>query len=138
MTESLSSSSDRASGGCLCGAVTFFVRFPTNWVAHCHCTICRRAHGAAFVTWVSAPEKQFSPSDPEAQLRWYRSSREGERGFCSRCGSSLFFRSPQWPGEVHIARANFTSELDRAPQVHGYYETHVDWFEVNDRLPKES
>lgn len=40
-----------ANGRCLCGALQFSVRFPTKWVAHCHCTMCRRAHGAAFVTW---------------------------------------------------------------------------------------
>ena len=43
-----------ASGKCLCGAVRFRMRFPSKWVAHCHCTMCRRAHGAAFVTFRAA------------------------------------------------------------------------------------
>jgi hypothetical protein len=54
-----------------------------------------------------------------------------------RCGSPLFFRSSRWPGEWHIVRANFTTSLDREPQVHAFYETHVSWFAVNDKLPKE-
>lgn len=128
---------DSASGRCLCGAVTFSVGFPTKWIAHCHCTLCQRAHGAAFVTWVSSEAQRFGVDDPERVLRWYRSSADAERGFCSRCGSSLFFRSKNWPGEVHVARANFISELDREPQVHGYYDTHVGWFEVNDALSKK-
>lgn len=126
-----------ASGSCLCGGVTFSVGFPTKWMAHCHCTMCQRAHGAAFVTWVGSEAQKFDLADPERVLRWHRSSVDAERGFCSRCGSSLFFRSEKWPGEVHVARANFISELDREPEGHGYYDTHVGWFEVTDSLPKK-
>ena len=135
--DAVSAAPDSASGSCLCGAVTFLARFPTNWIAHCHCTICQRAHGAAFVTWASVPEGQLTITDPQSALHWYASSSKGRRGFCTKCGSSLFFRSPDWPGEVHVARSNFATALDRAPTVHGYYETHVDWFDVNDPLPKE-
>ena len=125
-----------ASGKCLCGAVSFFMDFPSKWVAHCHCTRCQRAHGAAFVTWVGAEESRVAIRDPEQCLNWY-AVQEAQRGFCSRCGSSLFFRSPKWPGELHIARANFDAPLDREPQAHGYYDTHVPWFAVNDELPKK-
>jgi hypothetical protein len=126
-----------ASGKCLCGAVAFSMEFPSNWVAHCHCTMCQRAHGAAFVTWVSAADTRVSIQDSAGCLRWHASSPEAQRGFCSRCGSSLFFRSTKWPGEIHIALANFTDSVDRAPQVHGYYGTHVSWFEPRDELPKK-
>ena len=37
-------------GGCLCGDVRFTVDWPSKWIAHCHCSMCRRAHGAAYVT----------------------------------------------------------------------------------------
>jgi hypothetical protein len=126
-----------ASGKCLCGAVRFAISYPTNWVAHCHCTMCQRAHGAAFVTWVSVPAGAFSVTEGQAALKWFHSSKQAERGFCTLCGSSLFFRSEKWPGEVHIARANFDGEVDREPRVHGFYDTHVSWFTVNDALPKK-
>ena len=99
--------------------------------------MCRRAHGAAFVTWVSAPADQLKVDDPQQQLVGYASSPGALRQFCRRCGSSLFFRAERWPGEVHVARANVDGPLDRAPQMHGYYDTHVDWFSVNDDLPKK-
>jgi hypothetical protein len=127
---------DAAFGRCLCGALEFSIRLPSKWIAHCHCTMCRRAHGAAFVTWVGAEATSFSVSDPEGLLRWYRSSPEAQRGFCVRCGSTLFFRSEKWPGEVHIVRANFESELDREPQAHVFFDTHVPWLDINDTLPK--
>lgn len=128
---------DQAAGQCLCGAVKFSATLPSNWVAHCHCTLCQRAHGAAFVTWVSVPDTGVIIKD-EGNLHWYRSTPEAERGFCIQCGSSLFFRSTKWPGELHIVRANFTDEMDRLPRVHAFYETHVEWLSVEDDLPKKN
>jgi hypothetical protein len=126
-----------ASGACLCEGIQFRVDLPSKWVAHCHCTMCRRAHGAAFVTWVGMDETRCHVEDPEGLLRWYHSSPEAERGFCTRCGSTLFFRSPRWAGELHIVLANFEDEVDRAPQAHVFFDTHVDWFKVADDLPKK-
>ena len=44
-----------ASGRCHCGRVRFVARFPSRFVAHCQCESCRRAHGAALVTWAGLP-----------------------------------------------------------------------------------
>lgn len=129
---------------CLCGAVHIDITLPTAWIAHCHCRRCQQAHGAAFVTWVGVPKSQAQIHDAEAQLRWYRSAAvegvklAGERGFCARCGTPMLFQSARWPGELHIARALFDSELDRAPQMHAFYDTHVDWVTLQDDLPTRS
>lgn len=125
-------------GRCLCGAVAFECTLPTKWVAHCHCSLCRRAHGAAFVTWAGFEQARFRDTAGEQQLRWYRSTPEAERGFCTHCGSTLFFRSSRWPGEIHVAVANLDAPLDRAPQAHVYWNTHVDWYVPADELPKKS
>lgn len=131
-------SASAASGQCLCGAVSFTARVPPKWVAHCHCTRCQRAHGAGFVTWVGLDTEAATISDPQALLKWFSNPTGGDRGFCSNCGSSLFFKSPRWPGELHIARALFSEPFDYPPEVHSCYDTHVDWFAVVDDLPKES
>ncbi len=121
-------------GSCLCGTVTFRVEPPTLWCAHCHCSMCQRAHGAAFVTWVGAAAEQVSID--ASSLRWHRSSEKAERGFCTNCGGNLFFRSERWPGEIHIVRANFHGDIDREPQAHVFFESHVPWFPITDQLPK--
>ncbi|PCI70141.1 MAG: hypothetical protein COB38_07560 [Gammaproteobacteria bacterium] len=126
-----------SSGQCLCGSVSFKVEMPTNWMAHCHCTLCQKAHGSAFVTWVGVNKERVIIDDSENSLTWFKSSKNAERGFCDLCGSSLFFRSENWANELHIVRANFTGALDREPQSHGYYDTHVSWFSVNDNLQKK-
>jgi hypothetical protein len=126
-----------ARGQCLCGAVAFTATLPSKWVAHCHCTLCQRAHGAAFVTWVGMESVKVAVSAGDGALAWFDSPGGGRRGFCKRCGSSMFFKADAWPGELHIARALFAEPIDREPQAHVYYDTHVPWVSVADDLPKK-
>lgn len=127
--------SETYGGSCLCGAVQFHFTGPSLWCAHCHCSLCQRAHGAPVVTWVGADEQRFV-LDRGGSLRWYASSEDSERGFCSTCGSTLFFRSQRWPGEMHIVRSNLAGEIDRTPQAHVHWESHVDWLVLGDELPR--
>lgn len=127
-----------AQGRCLCASIVFDVTLPSQWAAHCHCSRCQRAHGAAFVTWVGMLEERVRISDPQQRLRWFHNPDGGDRGFCGHCGSPMFFRSEQWPGELHIARALFIDPIDRDPQRHVYHDTHVDWVRVNDGLPSKA
>lgn len=124
-------------GGCLCGGVGFTTRLPSKWLVHCHCTRCQRAHGAPFVTWVGFEAPQVTIHDGESLLRWHVATEGGTRGFCSRCGSPMFFKSERWPGELHIARALFLEPLDREPEAHVHYESHVDWVAPADALPRQ-
>lgn len=77
-------------GGCLCGAVRFTVSERPLGVVDCHCSQCRRFHGhtGAYIT-IPRATVVLERADT---LVWYRSSAEAERGFCGRCGSSLFWR----------------------------------------------
>jgi hypothetical protein len=126
-----------AHGSCLCGAVRFRAELPTKWVAHCHCSCCRRAHGAPLVTWAGFPSERFALEPGSASATWYESSPGARRGFCGTCGSPMFFCSTRWPGEMHVARALFADPLDREPSAHVFYETHVPWLDVKDDLPKK-
>ena len=75
-------------GGCLCGAVRWSLPSVPIDVAHCHCRICRRASGAAFVTWATVEKADLAVA---GEVRWFRSSRLARRGFCPTCGTQLFF-----------------------------------------------
>lgn len=128
---------NRVCGHCLCGAVRIEARLPSKWVAHCHCSRCQRAHGAGLVTWVGFETRQVTISDPTDALRWHEADTGASRGFCSRCGTPMLFKSPRWPGEVHIARALFIDPLDREPQVHVHVESAVTWLHLGDTLPRK-
>lgn len=124
-------------GSCLCGAVQFTALLPAKWVAHCHCTRCQRAHGAAFVTWAGFPSEAVEVHDDQNSLRWYVAQEGGSRAFCGQCGSPMFFKSGRWPGELHIARALFQDPIDQEPQSHVFFETSVPWVTLADELPGE-
>jgi hypothetical protein len=130
--------SDTARGACLCGSVTFDVRWPSLWCAHCHCSLCRRQHGAAFVTWVGVAEERFTLLTGADELREHASTPEARRSFCGACGTPLLFRSTRWPGEVHVTLASLQGPADRAPQAHAFWESHVDWVEPRDDLPRRT
>ena len=124
----------RAQGRCLCGQVQFSVQLPVRWLAHCHCSMCRRAHGAGVVTWLGTTPAQFQLSSGD--IIWYRSSEQAERGRCGDCGSPLFFRSERWPDELHIVLAALNEPIAQMPQVHVYYADHVPWLQLADQLPR--
>jgi hypothetical protein len=125
-----------ATAACLCGAVKIELAFPTNWVAHCHCSMCRRAHGAPFVTWASVPRDQLRVVEGSAILRRYPSSPEATRSSCGTCGSPMLFESTRWSGEIHVAVGCIRDPLDRAPQVHAFFSDKAEWIGVHDELPR--
>lgn len=121
-------------GGCLCGAVRFSVTLPSKWCAHCHCSMCRREHGAGYVTWVGFASDHFRLLSGDHQLSWYQSSPGARRGFCSTCGSSMLFESNRWAAETHVALACLDGPIDREPQAHAFYASHVNWMPVDEAL----
>ncbi|HIO41136.1 MAG TPA: GFA family protein [Candidatus Marinimicrobia bacterium] len=108
--------SNSISGGCLCGEVEFTFTLPIKWCANCHCTRCQRSHGAGFVTWVGINENQFSLEKGKGVLTWASSSKKSKYGFCSKCGSSILFKSTKWDGEIHITLANLHFSFGIKPQ----------------------
>ncbi len=124
------------SGACLCGAVRFEIGLPTSFCVHCHCSMCRRAHAAGYVTWVGVPVKRLSFLQGEESLSEYRSSSHGVRRFCSACGSQLFCELANEPGSIDIPLAVLEGEIDRAPQAHIYFDSGAEWAQVDDGLPR--
>lgn len=123
---------ESASGKCLCGNVRFEFGLPTLWCAHCHCTLCRRAHGAGFVTWVGVDAGRFNLTTGTDSLVRYASSHGANRSFCANCGSTLLFESERWPGEVHVVLANIDTPIDREPAKHAFADDHAPWIPLFD------
>ena len=127
-----------ARGNCLCGAIEFTIELPSRWVAHCHCTMGQKGGGSAFITWAGLEQHRCTIHDPQNFVQWFQSSKEAKRGFCKKCGSSLFFKSSRWPDELHITLSNCKTPLDIAPQAHVFWDTHVDWVISDDDLPRKT
>ena len=79
-----------ATGSCLCGAIRYRVTGALRPVIACHCVQCRKTSGH-FVAATSCKREEIAV---EGDVAWYRSSETAQRGFCTVCGSSLF-----WDGQ---------------------------------------
>ena len=125
-------------GSCLCGQLRFSASLPTLWVAHCHCTLCQKNAGAAFVTWAGFNEADAVLEDPGKTLTWYSATENAYRGFCNQCGSTVFFKSARWPGELHITVVNIHQKFEQAPQAHVYWDSKQAWLHFADDLSKQN
>jgi hypothetical protein len=126
--------SSKVNGSCFCGAVRFHLELPSKWCAHCHCSMCRKVHGAGYVTWVGFEQSKYRLDEGENELTWFKSSSGASRGFCQKCGSSMFFKADRWVGELHVTLASLDDPIDRKPQAHAYHDSHVDWMPLDDAL----
>jgi hypothetical protein len=89
------------------------------------------------VTWVGFAESDVQIASERGVLRWFETVQGAGRGFCGQCGSSMFFHSPRYPGELHIARAAFDTELVQQPTSQVFVSSRVAWALNAHRLPVE-
>jgi hypothetical protein len=98
--------------------------------------MCQRNHGTAYVTWFGVAADKTQVLDGKDLLTRYASSSHGSRTFCSRCGTSLFCESDHHPDVVDIPLANMREPIDRRPEAHCYFDSHVEWVALDDGLPR--
>ena len=91
MPDSSADQAQQATGGCLCGRVTYTVSGDMDSIVGCHCRQCRKTSGH-FVAATRVNENNLTVTDQQA-LTWYQSSDSAKRGFCRHCGSSLFWKN---------------------------------------------
>jgi len=76
-------------GHCECGRVRFEVDSDINDFSHCHCSQCRRLHGAAYATFAGVACDQFRYVSGQDIVKSYSSSESHDRIFCGECGSNI-------------------------------------------------
>lgn len=118
-------------GRCACGAVTLTLTPPTDFVSHCHCASCRRAHAAAFVTWTSVPTDRFAMIGTP---RDFESSPGVRRSFCPICGTQVIYRAESTPDRVYVPVA-ILDGIDQLPDSHVSYEERASWLDHPESLP---
>ena len=118
-------SDERHAGGCLCGAVRFEVAGPPKWAGFCHCRSCRK-HTGAPVSAFAGYERENVTVTGEAFAR-FASSPGVQRGFCSRCGSTLSYEGERWPSEFHVHVGAFDDPEAFPPKGEGFTEERLSW-----------
>jgi hypothetical protein len=123
-------------GSCVCGRVQYRARGPFGSMTHCHCTDCRKSHGAAFATYVGVAAGQFTLTRGAEELSGWTTEAGTRRNFCRVCGSNISCTVAPEPEMVYIAVATFDTPLDRRPESHIFVRSRVPWFEIQDGLPQ--
>jgi hypothetical protein len=122
-------------GSCLCGGVKFAITGPLLRVLNCHCSRCRKQHGAAFRSRARVRVDDFKWVQGEELVRYYESSPGFQRGFCSRCGSPIVNR-PQSVPEFGVPLGLLDDDPQLRPQCHAFVGSKAPWFEITDDLPQ--
>lgn len=122
-------------GSCLCGGVSYAIEGPVGRLGHCHCSMCRKAAGAAFWSSLEVPWTSFRWLTGEPLVARYPSSRGIERTFCSRCGATLQFVREGQKGFA-LAAGTLDDDPGVRPDEHIYVASKAPWFEITDNLPQ--
>jgi hypothetical protein len=125
-------------GSCLCGGVRFEIDGALGQASHCHCSMCRKAHGAAFGTYAICRSDRFHLRSGAELVRRYESSPGIERTFCATCGSTLQWRRKDKPEEFDIALGLMDDDPGVRPSKHIYVGSKAPWFEITDDMPRHA
>jgi hypothetical protein len=117
-------------GQCLCGTVRYEVDGPYASMMNCHCSMCRKHHGAPFATFVTAALAGFRWVSGEDSI-----SRYGSRSFCRVCGSVTPLLMSE-AGLVICPAGNLGGDLGIKPQSHMFTGSKAPWYNITDSLPQ--
>ena len=126
-------------GGCLCGAIRYELSEPPIKGVICHCRMCQKSTGSAFM--VSAGFSRSALRFTKGEPKLYRSSSIKEKGFCPDCGSLLFDRYLVRTGgdSLDIVWVQLgTLDHPEAVSIGSHYgvESQLPWVHFDDGLPR--
>ena len=104
-------------GGCQCGAVRYALFAAPERAGICHCRMCQKAVGGPFTAWANVGQ-DFAWTRGTPSM--FRSSSAAERGFCSHCGTPLYFTYAKRPGAISVSIGSLdTPEAVTPSQIDG-------------------
>lgn len=123
-------------GSCLCGKVRYEVAGELLFSGNCHCSRCRKSHGAAYATWGIINPDQFRWTAGEDSLSAYESSPRRFRCFCRHCGSPLASRHNENVEEIVLATVD--GDPGSRPREHIFVASKAPWHDITDTLPQHA
>lgn len=124
-------------GKCLCEGIEYQIEGALGPIYHCHCSKCRRWHGAAFRTRASIQRSQFKVLKGSELLSSFQSSENVTKHFCSRCGSPLHSSYQDRPEVIGIP-IGALGGVETQPEAHIFVDSKATWYSISDGLPQYS
>ena len=123
-------------GSCLCGAIQYQVDKIESQMGHCHCTMCRKFHGAAYSTFGEAKQENFKWLKGKNDLKSFQASNGSVRQFCKNCGSSMTFAVTALITEcVEFSLGTLDEDIEHHPDAHIFVDSKANWTDISDDLP---
>ena len=123
-------------GCCECARVQYEVEGELVDFCHCHCSICRKLHGAAFVTWGGVARTDFTYKSGESDLKKYAFSENADSIFCGVCGSRILVDFKPEADMLYITLGTVVGDVECPPGFHQFVGSKAPWFEICDDLPQ--
>ncbi len=108
-------------GGCFCGRIRYEFDAEKIPVADCHCTLCRRTSGAAYVTWLVVPVDRFHYTQGEPAT--LKSSEDGTRFFCDQCGTPVACINKSHPEIIDVTLGSLDEAANFEPTFSVFEDT---------------
>ena len=124
------------SGGCLCGGVRYEISGPLRQALNCHCSMCRKAQGAAFRSRAVVESAHFRFAQGEQLVRYYESSPGNFRGFCSTCGAPIHSKFSNRPDILGLPLGGLDQDPGIRPALHVFVGSKAPWHQISDALPQ--
>ncbi len=123
-------------GSCLCGAVRYRVDGIIDEASHCHCSQCRKAHGAAFGSYGHVRHRDFTLLGGADAIARYQASAHATRTFCRHCGSTLQWIPTRDAGHFALALGTLDDDPGARPARHIFVGSKAPWYTITDDLPQ--
>ena len=118
---------------CLCGGIKIKIIGKLRHVINCHCSQCMKTHGN-FSAYTNCLEDNITFINKKT-LKWYNSSSFAKRGFCSKCGASMFYKIKK-NKNISIAAGMFSNPTKLKTYSNIYTKGKLDFYKLDLRLPK--
>lgn len=119
-------------GRCECAKITYQIDGDIHDFSHCHCSQCRRLHGAAYASFAGVKRSDFSYLTGEDYLATYTSSPSHERVFCKNCGSNIMVTLDDEPGDYYVALGTIDGDPVLPPEYHIFVGSKAPWHTIRD------
>ena len=120
---------------CLCGGIKLKINGPLRHVSNCHCIQCMKTHGnfAAYTALKDINVKFIT----KRTLKWFKSSKKAQRGFCKKCGASIFFKMNK-SNIISISAGLFDKSLKLKTNRNIFTKNRLKYYSLDRDIPKFS
>lgn len=123
-------------GHCECGVVRYQVNGEIHDFSHCHCSQCRRLHGAAYATFAGVAREDVTWLSGKDALKTYLSSPTHERLFCTHCGSNILVALDSEPDDYYLSLSSIEGNPVLPEGYHIFVDSKAPWHTIQDDLPQ--